>query len=53
MGHIDYIYSAANQRFHPIKQLQHQGLSKAGSEYVLNALVLSKLLYACQSFYGQ
>lgn len=51
-GHIDYICSAANQRFHPIKQLQHQGLSKAGSEIVFNALVLSKVLYACQSFYG-
>jgi hypothetical protein len=51
-GHIDYICSAANQRFHPIEQLQHQGLSKAGSEIVFNALVLSKVLYACQSFYG-
>jgi hypothetical protein len=51
-GHIDYIYSADNQRFHQIKQLQYQGLSKAGSEIVFNALVLSKVLYACQSFYG-
>jgi hypothetical protein len=51
-GHIDYICSAANQRFHPIKQLQHQGLSKAGSETVFNALGLSKVLYACQSLHG-
>ena len=51
-GHIDYICSAANQRFYLIKQLQHQGLSKAGSDIVFNALVLSKVLYACQSFYG-
>jgi Reverse transcriptase (RNA-dependent DNA polymerase) len=50
-GHIDYICSAANQRCHPIKQLQHQGLSKAGSEIVFIALVLSKVLYTCQSFY--
>jgi Reverse transcriptase (RNA-dependent DNA polymerase) len=39
-GHIDYICSAAKQRFYIIEQLQHQGLSKAGSDIVFNALVM-------------
>jgi hypothetical protein len=44
MRHIGFICSAANQRFYPIMQLQHQGLSKAGSEVVFYALVLSKFI---------
>jgi hypothetical protein len=49
-GHIDYICSAVNQRFHLIKQIQHQGLSQGGSEIVFNAPVLSKFFMPASHF---
>ena len=50
--HIDYVASVVAQRFYLLNQLRSQGLDLQSQRIVFNALVMSKIMYACQSYYG-
>lgn len=51
-SHIVHVASAVSQRFYLLGQLKLQGLNKKCLEVVFNAIVLGKMTYASQSFYG-
>ena len=51
-SHIDNVASTVGQRFYLLKQLHSQGLELKAQSVVCNALVVSKIVYACQSYYG-
>ncbi len=51
-SHIDYVASVVAQRFYLLNQLRNQGLDLQAQRVVFNALVMSKIMYACQSYYG-
>ena len=50
--HIDYVASVVAQRFYLLNQLRSQGLDLQSQRIVFNALVMSKIMYACQSYHG-
>jgi hypothetical protein len=50
--HIDAVLSTISQRFYLLSHLRRQGLNMHGLSIVFTALILSKILYACQSFSG-
>lgn len=50
--HVDRILAVVNQRFYLLNRLRRQGLDPFGLSVVFNALIISKLLYACQAFSG-
>jgi hypothetical protein len=51
-GYVDHVLSIVKQRFYLLNQLRKQGLDLNGLNIVFTSLVLSKLTYACQAFYG-
>lgn len=51
-AHVDHVLSTINQRFYLLNRLRRQGLDSFGLNVVFNALVISKLTYACQAFSG-
>jgi hypothetical protein len=50
--HVNYIIQICNQRFYLLKQLKQQGLPSDKLNHVLDAIILSRLLYAVQSWSG-
>ena len=50
--HIDAVLSTISQRFYLLSHLRRQGLNMHGLSTVFTAIILSKILYACQSFSG-
>ena len=52
LPHVNSILSAVSQRFYLLGQLRRQGLDMRGLDIVFKAIILYKILYACQSFYG-
>ena len=50
--HVDYIVSKASQSLYAIKKLQNHGLKGKELEVVYRSLVLSKISYASQAWWG-
>ena len=50
--HIDAVLSTISQRLYLLSHLRRQGLNMHGLSTVFTAIILSKILYACQSFSG-
>ena len=50
--HIDAILSTVSQRLYLLSHLRRQGLHMHGLTTVFTSIILSKVLYACQSFSG-
>jgi hypothetical protein len=52
LPHIESILTSVSQRFYLLGQLRRQGLDMHGLDIVFKSIILSKILYACQSFSG-
>ena len=50
--HVNALITALNQRFYLLGQLRRQGLDMHGLQTIFKSIILSKILYACQSFFG-
>ena len=50
--HVNHLLTALNQRFYLLGQLRRRGLAMHGLQTVFKSIILSKILYACQSFSG-
>jgi hypothetical protein len=49
---VDHVLSTISQPMYLLNRLRRQGLDSFGLHVVFNALVISKLTYACQAFSG-
>ena len=50
--HVDITCQIISQRFYLLQQLRRQGMKKSALQIVFNALVLSKIVYACSAYSG-
>lgn len=50
--HVDHVLSTISQRMYLLNRLKRQGLDSFGLQVVFNAVIISKLTYACQAFSG-
>ena len=50
--HVDHVLSTVSQRMYLLNRLRRPGLDPCGLNIVFNALIISKLSYACQDYSG-
>ena len=50
--HVESVVAICNQRFYLLAQLKKQSLGMSTMDYIFNAIVLNKILYALPVYFG-
>ena len=50
--HVESVVAICNQRLYLLAQLKKQGLGMSNMDYIFNAIVLNKILYALPVYFG-